>query len=114
MSAHRREGTQLDQLRAWRTQPSRDLTLGKEFAQVGQLLRRQERTLGGIGGAWADLAPPALRPKTTLVGLNRGVLTVRVADAPAKFELDRWLRSGGELALIKRCPAGLTKVRLTI
>lgn len=110
----RRESNPLDQLRAWRTKPERDLSLTREFAQLGTLLKRQDRSLGGIGSAWAALVPPALRPKTTLISLSRGILTVRVGDAPAKFDLDRWLRCGGELELIRKAPAGLTKVRLVL
>jgi hypothetical protein len=44
--------------------------------------------------------------------LVRGVLTVEVKGAPARFELDRALRAGMERELIKACPASLHKVKL--
>jgi hypothetical protein len=60
------------------------------------------------------VVPETLRGRTALVGVSRGVLTVKVEDAGTKFELDRFLRSGGEAALVGRVPVGLRRVRLVL
>jgi len=39
-------------------------------------------------------------------------MTVKVRDAAARFEVDRWLRSGGESALAQR--AGIRKVKVVL
>lgn len=81
---------------------------------IGRELKAQARRVGGLGGMWAALCPAELLPHTTLVSLSRGVLTVRCDDASAKYQVHQWLKEGGETALIRRVPAGVTKVRLVI
>lgn len=104
----------LERLRRSRIAPERDLTLRTPLGFLGQDLKKRARQTGGLGGAWAALVPPDLAAHTTLVSLSRGVLTIKCDDASAKFDLDRWLRTGGEIALVKCAPAGLTKVRLVL
>lgn len=81
--------------------------------QAGNI-RRLEKSMGAVATAWQELVPSPLADRTALVGVSRGVLTVRAGDASARFELDRWLRSGGELAVIRRCVTGLTRVRVVV
>lgn len=101
----------LERLRKWRNKPEPAWGLGTELAAIGKTIRKQGRTFGAVGGAWAGVVPAGLAARSGLVSLLRGVLTVRVPNASVKYELDGWLRAGGELELIKRCPAGLTRVR---
>ena len=75
-------------------------------------LAKLERQLGGAGAAWARTCPATLLESTRVRSLVRGVLTVEVKGAPARFELDRALRAGMERELIKACPASLHKVKL--
>lgn len=102
----------LEQLRTWRNRPERDLTLAEPLAREVKLIRRLERSMGSIATAWQDLVPADVASRTALVGVSRGVLTVRVSDSAARYELDRWLRTGGETAIIRRCVNGLTRIRL--
>jgi hypothetical protein len=107
-----RDGPKLDQLRTWRNFKERDLTITGEMTKIAQTVRRQERSFGSAGTVFIELCPKALLPKCGMVSLARGVLTLRAADSATRFELDRWLRTGGEMSIIKRCPAGLTRIKL--
>ena len=55
--------------------------------------------------------PESIRERCTPLGVRAGVLSVRCDDASTGFELDRWLRSGGEIELIKAAPTMLTRVK---
>lgn len=101
-------------LQGWRNRPTRDDTMEGAFGALTKDLKRQARAVGGISSAWIEVIPPALAVHASLVGVSRGVLTVRVADATAKFELDRWLRCGGETKLIQAAQAPLVRVRLVM
>ncbi len=103
---------QLDRLRQWRLGPQRELSLEGDIASLARQVTRQAEHLGGLSAAWGDLCPAAWRDQTQLVALSRGTLNVRARDASVRFQLDRWLRDGGELALIKRCPA-LLRVKVS-
>lgn len=105
---------QLELLRARRVWADRAAPVGPMVEAAGREFTRLAKRLGGVGGAWAAVCPAALALKTTVVGVSRGVATIHVADAATRFELDRWLRSGGERELIKRCPTTLRKVKLVI
>jgi hypothetical protein len=106
-----RRGPTLEQLRGWRNPPQPDLGLGAVMGALQKDLRRRARTLGQASTAWVELVPPELCRRTCLVSLNRSVLAVRVEDASTREALARWLRGGGELALVRRCH-GLVRVRL--
>lgn len=103
----------LARLRASRVAPARDLTLAAQMAAQAKDLRKRARSFGALGAAWLDVVPAALRERATLISFARGVLLVRADDDAARFELDRWLRTGGEVSLVKRCPTALLRVRLT-
>ena len=47
-------------------------------------------------------------------GVARGVLQVRCQDASTRYELDRWLRAGGEHALVRAAGARVIKVKLVL
>jgi hypothetical protein len=96
--------------------PERDQRLNQEFAGIAKRVRTQRKAVGGLGSAWeASLRAAGIHEqvyeKTTLVGLSRGVLTVRVADAATKFILDRFLRSGGEKAVGRLAGVGLQRIK---
>jgi len=79
--------------------------------EVGAI-RRQKRAVGGIGRAWAAVLPEALAMHVETIRVNRGVLTVKATDAAGRYELDRWLRSGGRTALIESATTTVRKVRI--
>ena len=103
---------QFDQLRQWRNRPEPDLTLANLMGGIAADLKRRERSMGDVAGAFTRLAPAPLRAGATLATLSRGTLLIRQPNAALRFQLDRWLRDGGELALVKACPTRLTRVKL--
>lgn len=103
----------LERLRAWRVRTTDALSIGEQVEALARRLKRTRRDYAGLDLAWDELVPARLTRSDQFVSLSRGILTVRVPDAPVRFELDRWLRAGGELALRRRCPA-LAKVRLSM
>lgn len=102
----------VERLRALRNHPAKELSLAPLIGDAADGYKRRMRNLGSLGAAWRDLAPPELVNTSELVGLARGVLTIRAADSAARFEIDRWLRGGGEIELVKRAAARLTRVRV--
>lgn len=106
------QDSRLARLREWRNRRERDLSLTRVLEEEQRRLRRVHRAVGGAERAWIEAAPAELAARCEVVRLARGVLTVRVADDSTRFALDRWLRSGGLLALTRATPATLTRVRL--
>lgn len=106
---HERE---IESLRRYRVRGERDLSLRAEMDGRARDLKKQERGLGGIAEAWAGVVPPELAERTVLVGVSRGVLTVRAADSVTKWELEVLLRSGGEAELLRRSPVSVRRIRI--
>lgn len=84
------------------------------LAKMADELSRVEKKLGGAGAAWASVCPAGLAERATPVSLARGTLNVEVSDAAARYELDRWLRGGGERALVAASRTPIRKVRLLL
>ncbi len=91
-----------------------DFEMGGVFAGMRREIERTYRRTGGFGKLWIELVPPELAATTNLQGYARGVLTVSVCDAAAKYELDRLLRSGLEQELRQRAPSTLRRVKLVL
>jgi hypothetical protein len=102
----------LEQLRQSRSRPQRDDSIASAMGHLEKQLRQQARNVGGVGDAWVRLVPARLLEQTSVLGMSRGVLTVRAATASARFELDRWLKGGGEDALVKGSTAALSRVKV--
>lgn len=108
---------QIEVLRAHRGLPApparaaAGLPLAAAFGAQARALRALARSLGAAGSAFARLVPESIRERCTPLGVRAGVLSVRCDDASTGFELDRWLRSGGEIELIKAAPTMLTRVK---
>jgi hypothetical protein len=102
----------LRRLREHRTPRERDLTIGATVHQLERETRKRVKATGGIGAAWEALVPPGLRSRAVVVSLSRGVLTVRAADASARFGLDRFLRSGGQAALARQAGVGIKRSKI--
>lgn len=91
-----------------------DSSLAMEMDRALRDLNTQRRAVGGAAAAWGEVIPGGLAERTALAGISRGVLTVRVADAATKYELDRVLRSGAERRLIVACQTPVRSVRVVI
>lgn len=99
-------------LREHRVTPDRRITITQEMQSTAADLKKLERRLGSVGEAWNQVCPGHLVDRTAIEGLSRGVLTVRVADASVRYELDRALRSGAEHELVRLSPSGVRRVKL--
>jgi hypothetical protein len=108
----RRSVESLERLRGFRNRPERDVTIGAMVKAAEREVKKQQRAVGGVGLAWDEVVPRTLAARCTVVGVSRGVLTVRTAGAATRFELDRFLRSGGEAELCRRAGVAIRKVKL--
>jgi hypothetical protein len=102
----------LHRLRQYRNLPERDLTLSAPLGELCRTLERQARSAGGMGEAWAATVPAHLAAGCQVVSFSRGVLTVRAADSAVRFQVDRFLRGGGEAALAQAAGTALKRVRV--
>jgi hypothetical protein len=91
----------LDRLRASRSLPKRDLSLGFLTDQFKRDVAKPYKQLGDLAEMWAQLVPARLVERSRLVGLSRGILHVEVDNPAAHFEIDRLLRSGVQKQLIQ-------------
>ncbi|MDX2018473.1 MAG: hypothetical protein SFY95_12650 [Planctomycetota bacterium] len=95
-------------------EPARDLS--REIERLARNLRAAQRRADTVEDVLAAALPEALRGKARVVKLVRGVLTLSVPEGPARFVLDRWLRSGGLETLRKAAessgtPAAVSRVK---
>ncbi|MEM8756838.1 MAG: DciA family protein [Planctomycetota bacterium] len=104
--------SRLETLSQRRSVRSRAVPIGAMLEGFRTQLARRERTVGPIQSAWAKVVPEELAAASTVIGLRGGTLTVRISDSSARFATDRFLRAGGELRLIRACPATVRRVRL--
>jgi glycerophosphoryl diester phosphodiesterase len=95
-----------------RTEPARAIT--ESLGRAAESLRAQQRKSSGLGAVWQTLCPTHLIDRTSVESLRRGTATIRVEDASTRFELDRWLRTGGLDDLIHASPAALRRVKLVL
>lgn len=97
-----------------RVRPARELSIATDMDATLRELRKVQRAVGGVAKAWREVVPPELAERCRLVGISRGTLEVVVPDAPTRFALDRFLRSGGERSLVQASIPGLQRVRISI
>lgn len=106
------DARQLERLRRLRVESRPDPGLGPEFERAAASLRRSETGVGRIAGAWEAVCPRELIERTRIARFSGGVVTIIVPDAAARYELDRFLRSGGERAFIEASPTPVRKILL--
>jgi len=104
----------IERLRRHRGLPAKRGPIGRTLQREAASLERMRRREAGLGAIWERLCPPDLADRTRVLSLRRGTAAIRVADASTRFELDRWLRSGGLDALIDQAPATLCRVKLLL
>jgi hypothetical protein len=108
------ERHEIERLRGFRVRRGREAALGEPVEALAAELKKQRRKVGGAAGAWAAVLPRALVEQTAIVGLRGGVLTVRVADASSRFQIDGVLRAGGERSLARVSDGAIRRVRLVL
>ncbi len=87
---------EFQKLRGWRAPHERDLSIAEAVGKELKTAAASQKRVSGISGAWDELVPEGLRRVCTPTAMNSGVLSVKASSAGARFQLDRWLRSGGE------------------
>lgn len=104
----------MESLRAFRTRKDRDVGLEGELGRLAREYGKSATGLGEVAEAWEALAGADIRGLCRLKGLSRGVLTITVEDASARYRVDRALRGGLRRELIRasRSPVRDVKVRV--
>lgn len=111
MEADRLTPQTLSKLRERRAPYQRDLTIAGPLAAIAKDLKTKMAS-SGVGTAFIRLAPREVAAFTTVLGVKSGVLQLRPHNTAARYALDRWLRSGGESALVRACPTAISRVKL--
>ncbi|MFT3683403.1 MAG: hypothetical protein QM783_00520 [Phycisphaerales bacterium] len=111
MDADRFTTRTLANLRERRGFKERDLTMTMPMASIAKDLRARMAN-SGLGTAFLKLAPSQVASFTTVVGVRAGVLQLRPHNTATRYALDRWLRTGGEAAVVRACPAAISRVKL--
>ena len=102
----------LERLKSGRIVWRKDLGISDAVSARVDEIARTRRSVGGIGRAWAAVLPDALAGHVEKISVSRGVLTVRSVDDGGRYELDRWLRSGGRQALIEAATTTVRRVKV--
>lgn len=105
---------QIERVRSLRARPGFDPAIAPAVEAEAAAARQAQRALGGFAEAWEAVIPAELALHTSIVSVRGGTASVHVDSAPVRYELDRFLRGGGEAALRARYTRTLLRVRLTI
>ena len=104
----------VESLRANRTRKDRDVSLEGELGRLARQYEKSASGLGDVAEAWEALAEEGLRDLCRLKGLSRGVLTIAVEDASARYRVDRALRGGLRRELIRASRVTLRDVKVRV
>lgn len=105
-------GSPLDRIVAARAPRPRDLSIGQHVRGLADSIRAADVGIEAAARAWTKVVPESLAGGCRLETLSRGVLRVSVTDSSVRFELDRFLRAGGESRLIAASSAPIRAVKL--
>lgn len=108
------QSDRIERLRGYRVYKPRVRDLAGDFALMAKNLQRTKRSIGSASRAWAACCPDKLLARTAVVSMTRGVLTISADDSSTRFELDRWLRSGGEHELITSATTSIRKIKIVV
>jgi hypothetical protein len=111
MEADRLTPRSLSNIRERRKGYERDLTLAGPMSAIAKDLKTKMAS-AGVGVVFLKAAPAQVASFTTVVGVRSGVLQLRPHNTATRYALDRWLRSGGESALVRACPTAISRVKL--
>lgn len=108
----RRLNHDLNRLRQFRNWGGPDLSVENTLRDLCQHLERQQRASGKIETAWATVIPADLQRRATVSSFARGLLTVRIADAATRYQIERFLRAGGQRDLERSAGSAIRRVKL--
>ncbi len=104
---------ELAKLRKFRNRAPADLSIAGVVEQLRKDLEKQVKRAEGIGRVWETVAPADLAAVARVDRLTpSGTLSLTVADAGARYQLDVWLRSGGLAALQRASSAPIRRVKV--
>lgn len=98
----------LERLRPSRAIRERQPDTTRLFASAAREQKRAAKALGGVAEVFEAVVPPELASSCSLAGMRGGLLTIEVSSSAARYALDRFLRDGGEAALVR----GFTERRI--
>jgi hypothetical protein len=104
--------SRLGRVRASRVKPDWAPVMGGEVEKVRKELGKRVRGTMQLTEAWRELAPPELVDHAWPTGIARGTLKIAVEGPAFRYMLERWLKSGGQAALLSRCSASIKRVRV--
>lgn len=100
----------LAKLRGYRVPAMPDRSIAAEVGRIAKEVRRTDRGLAKIEEVWAAAAPDVLRDLARPVAFKAGVLELACTAAAVRFEVDRWLQSGGREVLQKTLGSAIFRV----
>lgn len=98
-------------LRGFRCTPPADRSIASEVVRLTREVRRTDRALGKIEEVWDAAAPDGLRALARPVAFRAGVLELSCVAAAVRFEVDRWLQSGGREVVEKTLGSPIFRVK---
>jgi hypothetical protein len=98
-------------IRGWRNRADPEWSIGAAVGAAQAAVERAAKSGTVLEIAWREVLPPSLIGRAAAVSLARGILTVRTSDASAKWEVDRWLRCGGERELCRAARVVIRRVK---
>ncbi|MEX2218074.1 MAG: DciA family protein [Phycisphaerales bacterium] len=107
----RRASAELTKVRGWRNRRDPDWTIARAVSDAHAAVERTARSGTALERAWREVCPAELAARAWPVSCSRGLLTIRAGDASTRWEVDRWLRSGGETALARAARVGVRRVK---
>jgi len=104
----------LDRLRGFRVYPQRARGLGDDMLMQMKAMKKISQSESAANEAWETAAPDQLRDCATLGGLKAGKLILLVPSAAHRFQIDRWLASGGlgTIQSLARVPISGVQVKI--
>jgi len=102
----------LESLRRYRT-PQAAVDIAADVQRLIGALQSRRKAVGGLDAAWRAEVPTELQERVAMVGLSRGTMTCRCNDASARFQFDRWARSGGLTRLAAVAGVGVARCKWT-
>lgn len=104
----------LDRLRQMRVRPDRARDLSADMQAQLKTIRKVSRTESSLIQAWNTAAPDSLASRCKPKGVRAGRLEIIAPDSSTRYELDRWLRAGGERELSALAKVPIRGVRVQI
>jgi hypothetical protein len=101
----------LTRLRGYRCPAAVDRSIASEVSNLSRAVRRSDRALGKIEEVWEAAEPDHLRALARPVEFRAGVLELACVAAAVRFEVDRWLQSGGRRVLEETLGAPIFRVK---